>query len=46
MGEKKKKSLFFDKPSGTLPKRDLKDNQLLKMNEKIKENIDKIKKSR
>ncbi len=46
MGERKKKSPFLDKPSGTLPKRDLKDSQLLKMNEKIKENIDKIKKSR
>ncbi|MBI0580696.1 hypothetical protein IEC97_25450 [Neobacillus cucumis] len=46
MGERKKKSPFLDKPSGTLPKRDLKNSQLLKMNEKIRENLDKIKKSR
>ncbi|MEH7415360.1 hypothetical protein V7266_08785 [Neobacillus drentensis] len=47
MGVKKKKSPFLtDKPSGTLPKRDRDESLLLNLNEKIKDNIDKLKKGR
>ncbi|MGW5955749.1 hypothetical protein [Bacillus mycoides] len=47
MGEKKKKTPFLtDKPSGTLPKREKDDSLLLNLNKKIKENINKLKKSR
>ncbi|MED4676788.1 hypothetical protein [Bacillus nitratireducens] len=47
MGEKKKKSPFLtDKPSGTLPKREKGDSLLLNLNKKMKENINKLKKSR
>lgn len=47
MGEKKKKSPFLmDKPSGTLPKREKDDSLLLNLNRKLKDNIDKLKKSR
>jgi hypothetical protein len=46
MAEKKKKSPFLlDKPS-TTPKRDRKNSQLMKLNDKIKENIDKLKEGR
>lgn len=47
MGEKKKKSPFLaDSPSGTLPKRENDDSILLNLNKKMKNTIDKIKKSR
>lgn len=47
MGEKKKKSPFLtDKRSGTLPKRDKDDSLLLNLNRKMKDHIDKLKKSR
>lgn len=47
MGENKKKSPFLsDKPTGTLPKRDKDDSLLLNLNRKMKDHIDKLKKSR
>ena len=47
MGEKKKKSPFLtDKSSGTLPKRDKDDSLLLNLNRKMKDHIEKLKKSR
>ncbi|WP_342543701.1 hypothetical protein MHH33_09465 [Paenisporosarcina sp. FSL H8-0542] len=47
MGEEKKKTTFLtDKPSGTLPKREKDESYLLNLNKKMKDNINKIKKSR
>jgi hypothetical protein len=47
MGEKKKKTPFLkEKPSGTLPKRDQENSLLLNLNKKMKDNIDKLKKSK
>lgn len=46
MGEKKKKSPFLtDKPS-SVPKRDKSNDPLLRLNEKMKNNINKLKNSR
>ncbi|WP_179865415.1 MULTISPECIES: hypothetical protein [unclassified Bacillus (in: firmicutes)] len=46
MADKRKKSPYLlDKPS-TAPKRDRSNSQLMKLNEKMKENIHKLKKSR
>ena len=47
LGDNNKKIPFLtDKPSGTLPKRQMADNLLLNLNRKLKNNIDKLKKSR
>ena len=47
MGENKKKNPFLtDKPTGTLPKRDKHESLLLNLNRKMKDHIDKLKKSR
>ena len=47
LGENNKKSPFLkDKPSGTLPKREIADSLLLNFPRKLKDQIDKVKKSR
>ncbi|MGF2616317.1 hypothetical protein FZC84_00855 [Rossellomorea vietnamensis] len=47
MKEKQKGNPFvLYKPSGTVPKRSLKDNQLLILNNKVKEQLNKLKQGR
>lgn len=47
MREKKKKHPFLtNKPTGTLPKREKDNSLLLNLNKEMKDNIDKLKKSR
>jgi len=47
MKEKKKEKTFLtDKPTGTLPKREKDNSLLLNLNKEMKNNIDKLKKSK
>ncbi|WP_179887041.1 hypothetical protein [Bacillus sp. AFS088145] len=46
MNDKKQKSPFLtNKPTGTLPKRNIENSLLLNLNRKIKDEIDKFKKN-